>query len=116
MIQMAGATAQDFPITHGESKRLIITVTGTDVTTATAITWVMAHSRDPAPAITKTLDDGVSAVDATTVWVDIAADDWADVRFAPHKHQLWVTDANGNSAAVLTDSTVTIERDLRATD
>ena len=90
---------QNATMWQGESKSLVFTITGTDPTTATDITWKLTTSNQATTIATKTLADGVTADSSTQLTVTLDPDDTGSVS-GKHYHELRITDVSGNEAVV----------------
>lgn len=106
------STGQNFTLYEGEDKNLAFTVTGIDVTTATAIVWV-AHSPGGA-FVTKTLADAeIAQTSSTVATVTILPADFDGIPEGDYNHQLWITNSS-SKASLVAEGKITFKKDYRA--
>ena len=84
---------QILQVFQGTSKTLTVTITGTNVTTATAIVFTVM-GRHGTAIISKSLDDDITQTSSTTFTVDIAADDTSSVDTGAYPWQAKLTNAS----------------------
>lgn len=93
-------TQQNATMWQGETKSLVFTISGTTVTTATAIVWELSKTVSSANLVTKTLAAGtITADSATQCTVALTASDTNSIN-GKHYHELRITDASSNTTVV----------------
>lgn len=100
-------TQQNATMWQNEDKSLVFTVTGTTLTTATAIKWELSVTNRTANLVSKTLGSGITADSATQCTVALDATDTTSL-IGDYYHELRVTNATG-SEEVVSAGTITIK-------
>jgi hypothetical protein len=92
-------------IKAGNTKDLVFTVSGTDLSTATAITFKVATAFGTSSALSKSLSSGIVADSSTQCTVSLTATDTGTtLSAATYVYELTVTDASGNIDTTTSDN------------